>query len=634
MKSQIAIENLSTLPQAAWVFVGLPAQDLPRFKNGYLSDGVYTYPYVHEDGGIRVFASVEAEAKILLELVEKDCDHGGFVYHPVISAGLEAIAPKIFLGSKAALPSSIELIQSSQAAQVWRLRSTFTQERITVDIWATVLSNSPTIEYVVHAVYGTTANSGQPQSIVLTEPLTMVSGARIHADFAARNGQVQASYSTASKTWSFRLLNSGTRMHRAVRFETRGALMPIRDAAREQGRPLQGLYLGWDGSWMALGRVPASTSDLRSVVNQARQRYLAQPAGTYHQPRPRTQMPESGTTGEQPDFGAASDLAVSLENPWEIHDALWQCQSYAQRPTANKEPDGSPMKAVNHPKAETMGQRPDLNLGEADRLGWPGINQIAWIPSPDSCYYTTSDDQHRADNFLHATYALTRDPALKAIIEDHIELDKTDVYVKRGMRASPRSVGRLALTRANQVWLGFKDAEASLRAGIKASVDGSYFATLPKDRPVRTLGGYEEAKYGWRNSDGSPIIGWQPWQEAIAIIGIAAAAKALNDVALLDVAKSLAKVVTENGWSPDGSSLLHAYAIRWNSGHQFDRQDWPLNFNSSGEAWNDKLYLSGACDYWTLAASVLIEDAHPTAAVIVSKFPFVRNAAQARWRAL
>ena len=140
-------------------------------------------------------------------------------------------------------------------------------------------------------------------------------------------------------------------------------------------------------------------------------------------------------------------------------------------------------------------------------------------------------------------------------------------------------------------------------------------------------------KYGWTYSDGRPIIGWQPWQESIAAIGFLAASRVLRNGALQDVAISMAKTITENGWRIENGRLLHAYAIRWNDGNKFQDSDWPATSGTS-DAKNDNIFVTGACNYWTLAMAYMLKDYDQRAREIVSIFGSITSITQARWAAL
>lgn len=633
MKSHAIVENLSILKQTGWVFIALPDDEVPQNEGGYLSDGVFHYPYVTVDHGIRVNVSMPGNRRKKLEMVEGERTVEPFAWSPFISDNLNRVVPQFLLGNEVGVMEGPIYVECSDAHSVWKFIVRWPDRLVNLVMWATVTSGSPDIEFTVQAVYGSTANNSQPQTSIMPE-LTMRSAFRPVSDFAIRNGQSQASWDVEVKSWVLTLVPNGRVWHRASRFETRGAIMCSPDTTRAEGLPMCGIYAGWDGKWMALGKVPQCTPDLQHVRAAQKKDYLNPAWGGYTQRRPRTQPHESGTTGEQPDFGCASDLGVTTLDAWEIHDALWQCQSYVQRPTGNREPDGRPLNSTLHPYAETMNQRPDLSLGMNDRLGWPPANQIQWMPSPSTVAWTTSDDQHRADNFLHATYALTRDPALKELIEDHIELDGTDIYIKNSMSASPRSVGRLALTRANQVWLGFDSAKNNLSVGILSAVAHSPLLTLASDKTVRTLGGHEQAKYGWVDVDGRPIVGWQGWQEAIAAIGILAAGRVLKNDSFIDMAAAIAKSVTKNSWLLRDDRYVHAYATRWNNGDPFPASSWPAQVFQSGEASNDFIYISGACNYWTLAAACMLAPYDGEAKKLVDSFKPFDNIYKARWCAI
>lgn len=635
MTDAVILQNLATTQQSGWVFIAIPKRDMPTAPCGVLQwdagDSQVKFPWVL-DGfghGIRAFVTLPSNTTAKVAVVETEDKPRDFVWHPAVQNNLERIAPRFSIGGVNMPAPALEVLHADPAVIVARLRSHDPSRRITVDCWVTVQSAHPTMEFCAQAVYGTTANDGQAQALDLPA-VTMHTAAQIHVDFARKNGHASVLWSNAG--WSATIAPAG-RWHRAVRYEIRGAMLTLPDEARLQGRPIQGLYSGWNGAWLGLGTVPQRTADLSNVRTQQLAAYLAPAAGLYSNARPRCQPRESGTTGEQPDFGVASDLAVTAQEPWEIHDALWQCQSFAQRPTANKEPDGSPMRAQLHPQAEVHNQRPDLSYGQADRLGWPGINQIAWIPSPATTLWTTSDDQHRSDNLLHATYLLTHDYALKQLIQDHVELDRLDIYVQRNWVPAPRAVGRMALTRANQIALGFDVAELALRQAREALRQSPY-GSLPITAPVRTLGGRDQAKYGWVDANGQPVIGWQGWQETIAVIGLLALWERTGELDIGDAARTIAKVVTHNCWQLGTSGLRHAYAIAWNNGELFAPGAWPSSLNQSGEGWTSFVYVSGACSTWTIAAADAMAAWDNNARAIVAAHKPPQTITEARWRAL
>lgn len=610
----VTITNVSAHQAQTWVFCGMPKGRWPR-DNGWLTDGVFRYPYTVDASGrgIRVLATVPANRSLKLEFTPDERKREEFQWHPALTRDIEAVVPKFWIAGKAGNMTLVGAVVGDAAA-TYHMRHFFPDHLVSVDVWCTVFSGLSSVDVVVHATYGTTENNGQAQSVLLPA-LSMTCGLPVSVDFAVRNGHSVGAIGGQSVV---NITNDNQRWHRASTFELRGAIHAAPNPARASGYQMFGLFSHWDGAWMALGRVPEATQQTQALRVQQHTAYTQPRFVGYASARPRCQPRESGTTGEQPDFGATSDLAVTMQTPWEIHDALWQCQGYVQRPVNNRERDGSPMKAVNHPQAETLNQRPDLSFGLQDRLGWPAQNAIAWIPSAATVLWTTSDDQHRSDNFLHATIALTADPALEQLVRAHVELDKTDVHIKRGLNLSPRAIGRLALARANQMWLGLAD-DSTLVIGIETALRLASMAGIPADKPVRIFGGYEQAKYGWVDSQGRPVVGWQPWQETIAAMGILAGSRqlfaagkdALGDK-YHDVAMSLAQVIHSNAWQhinmPAGSSTMswfHAYAVRWNNGNTFTLADWP-RLQSINEVWNDNIYVSTACLPWTRTSSSIL----------------------------
>lgn len=632
MTEAVLVQNLAPVSQMSWVFIAIPHSDMPKGQRGRLvADNGDRFPWVRDGAGFGIRALVTLPANTLTKFAVLDSDEKQrpFVWHPTVEDNVMAIAPRFRLGDRLLPPPGLEIVHADEAVLVAHLRTHDAQTKVTVDCWVTVGSAMSSMDFVCQAVYGTTANDGQPQVADLPA-LHMESAARIHADFAVRNGH--AAPQLVAGSWQSVVAPAG-RWHRAVRYELRGALLAVPDETRQLGLPMQGLYSCWEGRWLALSQVPAPVPGLAAVRDQQRNDYMRPTPGVYSNPRTRTQPRESGTTGEQADFGCASDLAVTMLQPWEIHDALWQCQSYAQRPTANKEPDGRPMQAELHPQAMTYNQRPDLAYGPNDRLGWPGINQMLYIPSGATTLWTTSDDQHRADNFLHATYLLTRDYALGQLIQDHVELDRTDVYVLRRFTTAPRAIGRLALTRANQIFLGF-DAESVAVQAIEDAIRLTPYGQLPIEAPVRTLGGRDQAKYGWNTAEGRPVIGWQGWQETIAAIGILAVARVTGRADLLEMAKRLSEVVTHNCWQVTTQGLRHAYAIAWNEGQPWPSEAWPASLNNAGDGWTSHIFVTGACDIWTIAAAHIIYDRDPNARAIIGMMPPPRSIAASRWVAL
>lgn len=623
----VLIQNVAEAAQDGWVFVGLPPSWIPEKEAGWLRSDGFAFPWVREARGIHVWASLPPNSLIKLFWLAKGGAAEPFAFHPAVTRDLLRITPTWSLGGQPAPITKVALVRESSACQVWMFTSHWPTQKVTLVSWCSVYSGQSTIPFCSRAIYGTTANDGQPQTQTFGA-MVQHSSAKMVADFAVRNGH--AAPVRNGESWSLTLVPDGARWHRASRYEVRGIITPVPDPVREVGLPLAGLSMGWPGNWMVFGKVPDYTPDIAGLRVQQLRSLRAPNRGSYLDPRPRTQTPNSGQTGEQPDFGFASDLAVVSQEPWECWDAIWQCQSYAIRPTCNREPGGDPLDPLKHPQAELLNQRPDGPLGVGDRIGWPGANQIEWFPSL-VMPYSTADAQHRADNFLHASIALTGDPALEALVYDHIALDKLDVYLKTGRSEAPRATGRLALTRANQVWLGFRDAGPLLRRGLEIATQGVY---QTPGAAMRVIGPIEDAKYGWFWAGTRTVIyGPQGWQQAIAAGGFRAGGMALREPAFTEVAVNVARTATRNFWLQRGGSLMHCYAMRWNGGSEWAPTDWPTSFRPDGEGNTDQIYVSGAADYWTASVAPLAPS-EPNAIHVKSVWGQPRNATQARWFAL
>lgn len=625
-QSPILVTNYASLPQRGWVFVGLPDADAPKIASGWAvsSEGTHA-PYVREPGGVRLWVSLDKGGAEKLTFIAKE-RQAGFAWHPSVEVNAMRLLPRWTLGDSVAPPAVLTIVSASDASLVVHMRTRFPAERVTVDCWLTATSGEPVIEWAQCATYGDVRNDGQAQSVVLPEFRTHSDGRIVH-DEASRHGVPAAAQ--AEGAWTQVCAPSGTRWHRASRFVSRGAILAAADPARVQSRPLVGLYLGWAGKWGPLGAVPQANAAMRADANAQRNGWETRAAGTYLGPRPWTQPGYAGTTGEQPGFGWASHWAVSLGEPWQILDGLWQAESYAIRPTANKEPDGSPMLASKHPNARTMNQRPDLNLGVADRLGWPGVNRIDWIPSPGSVPYTTESDEHSSPADLCGLYALTRDPLLASIIRDQIELDRTDDYVIGRRVPSGRAVGRLALRGTWFVWLGFDDAKQVLRQRIDDAL--ALRASLYPTGSIRPIGAPEFAKRGWVDPNGQDKPGWQSWQQMIAAVPLRAAGNVLREPAYLAAAQDLAQMVLDNAFQQQGAKLHHAYALRANGGQPWPASAWPV-MGDRREAFSDAVYVVPDTGFWSACAGQLLPD-HPMAKPALQAFP-TRTTIEARWRAV
>lgn len=627
-----------------YLFVGMPDDDIPG-THGTLADDGRQWSWVAEPGGIRLrVENVPPHSAVRLgKWIVSEAEPPKFALHPHVAQFEGILLPVFRLGGEPGESVLDAVERESPFARLLHRRYVWRQQRVTVDLWLWQHHDHPSMEWSAHATYGDVRNDGQAQS--KEQPLlTMVSAGPIYIDYARRLGlQVDPTWDAATQRFAV-VYKPASVWHRARRYALSGSVLTSGNpSSRHAGYRTCALYEGWQGKWLALGQVPAVSQTSAQELAQRRARYLNQ---SVNAPRDRAQPENSGQTGEQPDFGASNGVAVTMAAPWEIHDALYHCQSFALRPTANREPDGSPMLAGSHPGAQTYNQRPDFDLG-SDRLGWP--KPIEWITG-----YTTSDDEHRADGLLHATYLLTRAPELAAIIEDHIQLDLTDVYLRvdRGTGAA-RAEGRLLLAEANQLWLGFGAARVALAARLDRVLRHAGWVNTAG--PHKSFaGGSFEAKYGWRvksatnngtpfvgaggrmllavetDQQSTPVRGGQAWQDAILLQGLLACHAVTGDQRAQDAALMLARSIVDYAFFQvcGTGAWQHVYAFRWNNG-----TPWGEELQTG--AINDALYPDGSAAYWSaVAAVVLAARGDAKAQAIMQAWLPLRTSAQARWWAL
>ncbi len=641
MLAPILIQNVAGATVTDNIFVGMPDDLVDKLPvHGWLRGHGTKMRYSREPHGVRVHVTaIPPATKWLMQFDDvEDAEPIKFQLHPKLEGGRAAqVLPRFYIGHEEATPVLVEL-EELPLCRISQWRYHWPNHRVTVDLWTEVNHLSPTIEWEAHAIYGDTRNDGQAQTVGMPQ-LTMTSPGKIHVDFHTRLGKKrEPDFQPRANRFAIQYRTSADRWHRARRYPLSGVIeLEGSPGARQSGLKLTGLYTGWDDNWLAFGKVPRKSPDMEGIEAGRLHRYLNQ---RLNEGRDRAQQEWSGQTGEQVDFGCSTDLAVTLQQPWAIHDARYSAQSFELRPTANREPGGAPMRAVNHPLAETQNQRPDLEWGKDDRLGWPPVGQLEWITG-----YVTSDDEHRSDLLLHGLYALTRSRALRAVIQDHIELFRTDVYHRHGWAGSPRASGRLIHTLANMKWLGFPVGD--LIDDLVDRVDNN--ATYKQHTgPVRLFDGFGPAKYGWHTKQGPdgkmqlaawddpagvPRQGSATWNNAICAQRMLAVRRVHDNVKSQVIGLEVCRTVVDHGflWVDGAPRFIHA--IGWN--HQNPGYLFAPEFYD-GQT-NENVYIDNSADYWAVAcAIVLAQQGYEQAQRICDWYQVERPKTfhQARWYAI
>lgn len=266
------------------------------------------------------------------------------------------------------------------------------------------------------------------------------------------------------------------------------------------------------------------------------------------------QAPWSGTTGDgdQPGFGAATcgGLWDPRANPHELR--LWlEAAHYAcVRPTLHTS-NGVPIDDTPHDLL-VLDLKPNWN--SPNQLGGGTDPTGEWTRLP-----TPSDDEHRDDATLCIMAMATGDELLHERIRAHGMLQEASLWLRNEWMPTARGLGRMLLALAYAHCAGHTWAAPIIERFV-----GIARHNYAPGRPIAPV---DEAKYGWRWESGSKVLGWQPWQQNILAIGLAAAARCARTELLraqcLDMAASCAGLVVRLGFRRDSEAapFRHVYAI-------------------------------------------------------------------------
>lgn len=617
----VKIQNINPTPLKQWVMSGLPTP--VEGEQHLLVGGHRAYARGHE---LHVFADMAGASEQFHEAAPNPTPEP-FRFHPWVVDDLGALIPTFNLsaGEERSTAQAVVLNVKHEGVVIKaHLRALV--GLVTVDLYYRIYTDSAIVEYVLDAVYGTTA-PGQPRTA--QGALSMTLGEYACVDFAVAKGLHAPIWSMVGSNlrWEVELC-APMDWHRACTVQVFGAVLCLPATSRfpqlngdpevanlvsRMFAPLEMMVspAEWRGTFTPLGALPKVYAGARG--EQARRASIAlqrlTTPGSEQDPRRYAQPPNSGQTGEQPDFGyARCEHALAMWEPWAIWDLRYHVQAWKLRPYANKERDGSPVLAENHPDTQTYNLRPDERFSRDDMLGWPA--PVGWISG-----YTTSDSQHRSDNMLFGLYRLTRCPSLRSTILDILELEKMaygrGFIPPRGSGlGAPRGWGRVLYSRLQGVVAGFSGFEPLAREMVAAAHVAASYNLLPinplSNEPtlsVRVLSDNEE-KYGWKDADGIDIRCWLPWQEAIAAVAFFAAWRVLGMTEARNLALVTAKTICRHAYFKVGSEWHVCYGVRWRT----DQPGAPLpdsayNLNQP----NFNVYVTGMQRWTNPAIKMLIE---------------------------
>lgn len=660
----ITIQNISkSYPQKSWITMGLPSNvDWVDGMNGIAkTDDGRAFQAARRGNELFVEADLRANEGLNLECFATEVGKLNFQYSPWVVDELGKIIPNFRIKVESntndstvdtfeSLPMTFYLKDGPKPKAYYMIEedldvrkrfffhTRIEQADITIEGWLDVFSNQEVVPITIRATYGTVESPA-----ILNRKFgsfSMISGERSVIDFKKAKGLHDPVWLTDIKCWETELASPRLWWKSRV-IECFGAMLclppydqlgnylsnpefinKINNLKAREEAPCAGVARIWEGQWLAFGKVPELPSNLTEKLQSAYYtlvRRLTTPGDEYNQ-RDYAQPPNSGQTGSQPDFGASrGELVVAANQPFALWDYRFSVQAWMLRPYAHKTREGYPVKAKDHPNTLLWNMAPDTRFG-TDLLGWPN-------PIPYSEFWTGSDNQHRSDNLLFAMYALTRDPSIKATINDLVQCSLMELKTYKlfgqpnGSISSPRGWGRPLLSMAHMVSLGFNEVKDNLNEMVEVMYKGASMMKLPQDESltVRTLSN-DGAKYGWNNLDGSPIRAWVCWEESIAAMGLWAAWKVTGNTHAKELALEVAKTITRHAFFKENNRWYACYAVRWDS----DNPGLPLpesSYRLTAIAEDNKDVMVYGMQQWLLPSVRLVLSEMPDSeeALIASK---------------
>lgn len=336
-----------------------------------------------------------------------------------------------------------------------------------------------------------------------------------------------------------------------------------------------GMATNWpeSGAWGPFGYLPDPppwiTDNGRAAAVQSRAEFLQwyNTTGETWEDRPLALRENPAVTGTQHDFGVGKFVDVFVSGlPHRIEEVRYTAGEEAQRPVHHREPDGTPLIAANHPDwVARAGRTHWSDSVSVDRLGKPG-------PGPDmreaAHGWFGKDHEHWSSLVLSAAYLLTGSHSLRMELDNEAELFLASHLVESIAPGSPansinnaRALGRVMLTMAWNVLLTDRaDVAQRMRERVEQSVVSQHYGfnhggdvlplhLIPPDPRVIGSG-----------------MQWVPWQEALSVLGLEAAAIVTDSVPTHMMGYLVARNLVMHGWRIDFENTMVAYAVRYMPG--------------------------------------------------------------------
>lgn len=313
----------------------------------------------------------------------------------------------------------------------------------------------------------------------------------------------------------------------------------------------------WDGSWLALGKVPeiptsvrdsfaAATSSWRAWLSRMAQR------GDYWEQRRRGLSKRAGSTGSQEDFGATKGgLVVSTGNPLPIQEYSASVSSQL-RATAYYEHDLELVTKVAHPDWVTWSQHTHRQGSDFLGKGKP--------IDPTSYGWTGVDDQHFSFLNEQAALALTGRYWLQDLLRERVE-----VWLAAYHDGAGRAIGRTFQALSNDYLLS---GDERIRQHLVETFDAKVWGF--QNHTSGPIKYYEVTKdpRALVDENGDPVAGVNIWQHGLMAPGLVAALNVTGDPRLGQAALWAGETVSRLGYfqTPTGFWQVADY-VKVNDGH-------------------------------------------------------------------
>ena len=604
LSTKVSLQNISVSHrQKSWVSMGLPKTESAAIDgyNGYAKttdnrvfktcvrgQELFIQADLLPNEKIDVLCIHEHQSPTLFQFSDWVIDQPekllpSFVLRAIDGTTM-AHSPMVFWTGIGAAPSSyFTLEEDLDVRKRFFFRTQIPAAPLTIEGWIDVFSDQDIVPITIRATFGTVASEK-----VLNKgfgSLVMFTGEKPVIDFKKAKGLHDTVFRSDINAWETELSIPRTWWKSRV-IECFGALLALPPyeqvgaaaskpgfiervntlKAREEA-PNVGFAHVWEGNWLSFQKVPEAPINEPALITNAYNALLRR-YNTYadeYNKRDYAQPPNSGQTGAQPDFGASrGELVVTSKQAWALWDYRFSVQAWMLRPYAHKEADGTPIKARNHPNTKLWNMSIDTRFG-SDFLGWPN-------PVPYNEFWTGSDGQHRTDNLLIAMYMLTRDPSIKATIDDLVqctlmELKTWVIYNSSSWRSieTPRGWGRPLLAMAHLASIGYSEMipEVNEMVDIMHRYAAMNFIPKTPEHTVRTLSNNGQ-KYGWVNTNGSVIRAWVCWEETIAAMGLYAAYRVTGNLKAKELAIAIAETTARHAFFKAPDNRWYAcYCVRF-----------------------------------------------------------------------